>query len=226
MSITAIVTNHNYGEYLVECLDSAAKFCDQIFVYDDGSTDESVDIVKAFGVDRFVHKRKASGGPVVGSNWGIRNTYTSHLIFLDSDNYLVSKPPENKEDYTFADLEIVSGGVWRYADRPTDPIECLYYYVENNAIPIPWGGVWRTAFLKGNHLSWRYWPRTKSAPDFRTAIDWLQASPTITYQDEPFLAFRIHDGQLTDVERDIFEEEACRLAPSIGAILRSRGYGG
>ena len=230
MSITAIVTNYNYAEYLPQCLLSCQTYCESVLVYDDASDDSSLEVIRSYGIEPVVNK-KPSGGPVWGSNRGIRDCKTSHLVFVDADNYLVAKPPENDVDYTFADLLITNSGgfptsLWQYDHRPTEPLDCLYYFMRTKEIPVPWGGVWRTEFIKSNHLKWRKWRTTRSAPDMRTAIEWLQYEPTISYQPKPFLAFRMHEGQLTDVGRDRLQEEACRLAPSIGATLRSRGYGG
>lgn len=232
MSLTAVVTSHNYAKYLPECLESAIQYCDKVVVYDDGSTDASLDVIKHYGVPYF-HRRVASGGPVIGSNWGIRKTETSHLIFLDADNFLLRKPPQNDVDYTFFDVALanergwLTEGTWRYFDRPTDWGGCRDFFIRTAAIPFPWGGVWRTSFLKGK--KWRQWPTTMFAADFRTAVDWCLAKPTLAYGGEPIVAFRIHEGQWSDSpERWVMEhearEEACRLSTSIGGTSPSPGF--
>jgi hypothetical protein len=233
MSLTAIVTNHNYSGYLPECLESAIRYCDKVVVFDDGSTDASMDIINHYGLKVF-HRDTASGGPVEGSNWGIRNTETSHLMFLDADNFLTERPPTNDVDYTFANIDIVNerGWIidqWRYDNRPTDAVECIRFFIRSLQMPVPWGGVWRTDFLKGKQ--WRQWPSTRMAPDMLTALDWLQDSPSIAYQPTPFLAFRVHEGQMTGIdERALLDadalEEACRLSASFGATPPCRGSGG
>ena len=104
MSITAVITNHDYGRYLRKCLDSAAEFCDEVLVYDDGSTDDSLSIIAEYPSVNVVSREGASGDPVWGSNHGIQDATSTHLIFLDSDNWLVARPPETDAEYTFCDL--------------------------------------------------------------------------------------------------------------------------
>jgi glycosyltransferase involved in cell wall biosynthesis len=227
--LTAIVTNHNYARYLPDCLESAIRFCDRVIVYDDGSDDASLDIINHYGL-RHVHRKNASGGPVLGSNWGIRNTFTSHLIFLDADNFLLRRPDTDEVDYTFYDISLANEngditGRWSYPNWPTEWQACLDLFKSQVIMPYPWGGVWRTSFTKGKR--WRYWDSTKMAADFRTAIDWCLEKPTIAYGNEPVLAFRTHDGQWSaSPDRTLMEQEArgavCDLT-SIGETPRSPG---
>ncbi len=111
MTLTAVITNHNYGQYLEQCLDSAIKFCDEVRVYDDASTDKSMDILQEYvelGVrGYFSTTGKPTGDPVWGSNMGIVQTKTTHLIFLDADNYLLSAPPQLDYDYVYSNIDVV-----------------------------------------------------------------------------------------------------------------------
>jgi hypothetical protein len=202
MSLTAIVTNHGYARYLPQCIESAMPYCDDILVYDDGSTDDSLEVLSRYPVT-VTHRDDASGSPIWGSNQGIVDCVTDHLIFLDADNYLIAPPPVTDADYTFAPVDVVADDGrlrvrWEYDNRPTDAAGCFDYFIASCArgkpeMPFPWGGVWRTAFVKP--LRWRPWPSTLFAADFRTALDWCLASPTISYSPHPFLAFRTHEGQ-------------------------------
>lgn len=219
MSITAVVTNHNYGRFLPRCLDSCREFgIDEVLVYDDGSTDNSHDVLATYGDTIHVTRREtASGGPVWGSNLGIRDATSTHLIFLDADNYLVSAPPQGAADYTFAAINVVNERerlrcVWRYPDWPLTADECMAAFFakcERGVVnmPFPWGGVWRTAWLTPR--IWRQFPNTMFAADLRTALDWCLDSPTLAYHPEPFLAFRTHAGQWSESpERSIMQEDA------------------
>lgn len=200
MSVTAIVTNHNYGRYLEQCLESAMQFCDVVRVYDDGSTDNSLEICNQPKYDGIYleHRAIASGDPVWGSNMGIEDTTTSHLIFLDSDNFLIDAPPQNDCDYTFANIEscLEDGSLiemLNFRGWSTDSKECLRKFIDTKGMPFPWGGVWRTDFVRD--LRWRRWKDTGYAADWRTAVDWCLHNPTIQYEPTPFMAFRNHDGQ-------------------------------
>lgn len=197
MSITAIVTNHDYARYLPECLESALRFCDEVLVYDDGSTDDSLEVISRYPVT-CVHQDEASGAPVWGSNLGIEQATCDHLIFLDADNYLIAAPLIRDVDYTFAAIQVVDElgayrDLWQYRSWPLTASGCMDKFRSDHGMPFPWGGVWRTSFVKP--LRWRAWPSTLCAADFRTALDWCAENPTLAYSFAPFLAFRTHAGQ-------------------------------
>lgn len=232
MALTAVVTNHNYARYLPRCIASALEHCDEVLVYDDGSTDESLTVLAAFG-DRIrtTHRRSASGDPVWGSNLGIEQAAGEHLVFLDADNYLTRRPPTEDLDYLFAAIEVVRDDGshwkhWRSRDWPLDATACWRRLCDNHArglrplMPFPWGGVWRVGFLRDNGLAWRTFDDTAYAADLRTAIDWCKARPTLGYSDAPFLAFRRHGGQMSGES----PERAVMLA-ELGRVIAAESGG-
>lgn len=214
MSITAVVPCHNYARYLPACLESALQYCDEVLVYDDGSTDRSEDVARAFGVP-VTRREDASGSPVWGSNLGIRDATSTHIVFLDADNYLLAPPPQTDADYTFADLYVCDEGgtlrdLWAYAGWPLTAEACMARFRSTRSIPFPSGGVWRSSFAK--QRAWREFDSTPFAADFRTAIDWCADNPTLAYSPRPFLAFRSHAGQGSgSPERAVMYEEVCAL---------------
>lgn len=219
--ITAVVTAHNYGRYLKRCIDSAfANGIGEVLVYDDGSTDGTAAILATYGDRiRVTHRPDASGCPVWGSNLGIEQATGEHLIFLDADNYLTAEPPQLDYDYVFAPIEVVNNSekrmtVWEFADWPTDAESCWQHFLAHDPppMPFPWGGVWRTSWLKGKR--WRGWDTTQYAQDMRTALDWCKHRPTLAYSPQGFLTFRNHAGQWSQhPDRDVMYAEA-RLAKS------------
>jgi glycosyltransferase involved in cell wall biosynthesis len=205
-SLTAVVTSHNYARFLPQCIDSALKFCDEVLVYDDGSTDESLEVLARYGSRiTVVHRDEASGSPVWGSNLGIEQAQSTHLIFLDADNFLLSAPPLDDVDYAFGSIQVVDGNgaprkVWNFAGWPPTADECWDRFVDaasrgSFVMPFPWGGVWRMEFLRDK--SWREFATRGIADDYRTALDWCKARPTLAHHPQPFLAFRQHDGQMS-----------------------------
>ena len=222
LSITAVVTNHDYGRYLDRCLKTALRYCEEVLVYDDGSTDDSLDVIRRYPVT-CVHRDDATGDPVWGSNLGMQEATCDHLIFLDADNYLISAPPITDADYTFAPVYVVANDerwltTWEYPDWPLSAEGCWQKFVanaerNNPTIPYPWGGVWRTGFLRDK--KWRPWDTTAFAADFRSALDWCKHDPALAYSPEPFLAFRTHKGQWSQSpERELMIAEACEVATS------------
>jgi glycosyltransferase involved in cell wall biosynthesis len=223
MTLTAVVTNCNYAHYLPKCIESALPYCDEILVYDDGSTDDSLEVLARYPVT-VTHRDDASGSPIWGSNQGILDASCDHLLFLDADNYLIGQPPIGDVDYTFAPIDIVNDNErivtrWEYDNRPLDSEGCFDYFITScergkPEMPFPWGGVWRTAFVKS--LKWRPWPSTHFAADFRTALDWCLEAPTLAYSQQPFLAFRTHEGQWSaSPERALMVADAVEYARSL-----------
>lgn len=221
MSITAIITNHNYGRYLRRCIDSCLEFgIEEILVFNDGSTDDSMSILATYESILVTHREDATGDPIWGSNLGIEMATSTHLIFLDADNYLISDPHEvvnssPEVDYIFAPIRVVRDNealvtVWKFPEYATNPIAAYREFQLSKPyprMPFPWGGIWRTDWLKDKR--WRGWRTTQFAQDFRTAIDWCKALPTLFYNTTAFLAFRKHKGQWSEhPDRDVMYAEA------------------
>ena len=90
--MSIIVPVHNAGKYLEQCIDSVLRQTYQkweLFLVDDGSTDESVSICDRYAqLDhriRVVHKKNT--GVSDSRNLGIEMSRGTYLIFLDSDDY-------------------------------------------------------------------------------------------------------------------------------------------
>lgn len=90
-SISIIIINHNYGEFLRGAIESALaqELSAQVVVVDDGSTDGSVEIINEYGM-RIVPVIKARGGHVSSVNAGYRASTGDLCVFLDADDILYS----------------------------------------------------------------------------------------------------------------------------------------
>lgn len=110
MRFSIIIPNYNKGEYIKECLDSIFNQTidrnkyEVIFV-DDGSTDNSLEIVKSYDIKLFQTNRKMAGG---ARNKGIENANGEYIIFLDSDDYLYSNDVLEKLDKHITDEDSIN----------------------------------------------------------------------------------------------------------------------
>ena len=90
MLISVIINNYNYGRFLRHCIESCLEQTygnKEIVVVDDGSSDNSRDIIADFG-DLIRPIFKPNGGQGSALNAGFRASLGDIIIFLDSDDVL------------------------------------------------------------------------------------------------------------------------------------------
>lgn len=90
-TLTIVITNYNHGPYLGAAIDSVllqSRPPDRILVIDDGSTDNSADILAT--VPKHIDIiRQANRGVVAARNRALETIKTSHVAFLDADDMLL-----------------------------------------------------------------------------------------------------------------------------------------
>lgn len=92
LKITILITSYNYGPYIARALDSAfnqsfdrEQF--EVLIVDDGSTDETLDILTSLGESARVIQQSNSG-LASACNTGINSAKGEYLIRLDADDEL------------------------------------------------------------------------------------------------------------------------------------------
>ncbi|WP_241014996.1 glycosyltransferase family 2 protein [Burkholderia sp. Ac-20379] len=89
-SVTVVICNYNYGRFVGQAVDSALAQsvpAARVLVIDDGSTDDSVEIVRGYGAAVDL-RRKENGGQVSAYNAAVDLLDTEIVIFLDADDFL------------------------------------------------------------------------------------------------------------------------------------------
>lgn len=87
-STSVIIPNYNYGNFIGEAIESVLAQTHQpneILVVDDGSTDDSVRVVKSFGKKVKLIEQE-NGGVGKARNTGAKNSTGNLLAFLDADD--------------------------------------------------------------------------------------------------------------------------------------------
>ena len=102
--LSIIVPVYNVEKYIEECLESlvANKSTNiEIILVNDGSKDKSVDICKLYEKkdNRIIIVNKKNGGLSDARNYGIKNSNSKYLMFVDSDDYIESMALNNILDF-------------------------------------------------------------------------------------------------------------------------------
>lgn len=89
VKVSVIVPVFNKGAYIGRCIRSilSQTFSDfELIIVDDGSTDESMEVVEQFADPRIKVLRQENGGPGSARNMGIKYSLGDMCAFLDGDD--------------------------------------------------------------------------------------------------------------------------------------------
>src|SRR6266700_1460758 len=85
-----IIDNYNYGRFLEQAIESALNqnyLRTEVIVVDDGSTDNSREVIARYG-NRILPLVKDNGGQASAFNAGFRRSHGEVVLFLDADDAL------------------------------------------------------------------------------------------------------------------------------------------
>ena len=89
--VSVLINNYNYGRYLRTCIDSALAQTYrtvEVVVVDDGSTDDSVEIIHSYG-SAINGLCQANGGQASAFNAGFAAASGAVVCFLDADDFFL-----------------------------------------------------------------------------------------------------------------------------------------
>src|SRR5258707_14670951 len=88
--LSVVIPNHNYAAYVGTAIKSALDLRwpnVEVIVVDDGSTDDSLEVIEAFG-DKIMFIKQANSGQLASCKNGFSRSTGDLIIFLDSDDVL------------------------------------------------------------------------------------------------------------------------------------------
>ena len=160
--VSIIVNNYNYGQFLPEAIDSTLNqthINTEIIVVDDGSTDNSQEVIASYR-NKIIPVLKKNGGQASALNSGFTASRGEIVIFLDADDYLFPDAVEQvvaawEQDVAKVHylLEVIDAHGRRVGTHP--PL----------SRPLDSGQVWHTLLKKG-----RYATPVTSGNGFRRAV--------------------------------------------------------
>lgn len=170
--ISVIIPCYNAGEFLSRSINSVLQNDLQdieIIAINDGSTDNTLEILGNFSDDRLSIIDQPNSGASAARNAGINKASGEFVLFLDSDDFLC--PNILNELYQNAikfDADIVFGDFNYYYDESkviaqtnyetnsglVDKERFLfdYFTISKSVFPCIWGKIIKTSLLKDNNL--------------------------------------------------------------------------
>ena len=213
--LSVIIPVYNVEEYVEECIKSVLKQSIdsmEIIIVDDGSMDNSINIVERFNDKRIKIIRKKNGGLSSARNTGIEAAKGKYLFFLDSDDFIIyEKAFEEMYNIAIKDKsDIVVGNSIRYTSKDSQEIlrrdpdlfvrtcmnteEFLIKFRKSHTMySAVWMNMYKTELLKNNKLRFREGVLHEDE-DFTPKI--FLKSKKVSIYPKNFYAYRIREGSI------------------------------
>ncbi|HEY3694284.1 glycosyltransferase family A protein [Phenylobacterium sp.] len=89
-TLCAIIVNYNYAQFIAQAIESVLRQTepfDEVIVVDDGSTDDSLSVIRRFA-GRVVVVGKPNGGQLTATIAGLARSRAEYVYVLDADDFL------------------------------------------------------------------------------------------------------------------------------------------
>lgn len=219
MFFSVIIPMYNVKSYIAECLQSI--LCQsmkdfEVVIVDDGSTDGSAEIVRAFMEKdsriRLISQKNT--GQSGARNHGLREGRGDYIIFLDSDDFLLRDDflADLSAEIKSTDADVVMYKYVKYfgGDNPLSE-KCHYSFLLAQGVSLPdklipilaendayYGSAWtktvRRSILIDNGI---FFDEGLCCEDFDWSYRVIEKSKKITCIDKEYIAYRQRQGSVT-----------------------------
>ena len=224
--LSVIIPVYNVENYLNECLDSVTSQTledMEIICIDDGSTDNSPDILKEYSKKdkRIKIIIKENGGQATARNLGIKEAQGEYIAFVDSDDFI--EPTMFEKLYTKAkdnNLDIAMCKIATYDNQTEEIKDNVWYYMLGvfrdfdkdifnhkdtreftcHIAVTPYNKIYKTTLLKENNI---LFPEGLIFEDEKFFYDTYLRAKRVSIVDEFLYYYRINrKGSTVDTIKD------------------------
>jgi glycosyltransferase involved in cell wall biosynthesis len=211
MNVSVVIPTYNRAPLLHQTLHSVldqTRPVDEILVVDDGSTDETAQVVRSFG-DRVRYHYQANGNVAAARNKGMALSTGDLICFLDSDDLLLPRALQELESALAAAptaaLAYCRSQTMDAKSRVVDRLWGNEDFVDEVWQPMVDGNFIRStgcALIRRSHLE-RVGPWDQALPGAEDWDLWLRLAETAPFVrvEEPLFRYRVHGNQLS---HDVF----------------------
>lgn len=210
-TVSVVIPSYNRASYLPQAVGSVldqTRLPEEILVVDDGSTDNTAEVVSALrGPVRYLHQSNRGAG--AARNYGIREAKGDYVALLDTDDLwfpeklarqvaILDQRPEVGLVHSASELMdeggVPTGEVWGKADYHGRIYERLLFA----------NGVNASSVLVRRHLLLEVGAYDEAFPLLENWELWLRLSKVceFAYQEAPMTRYRVHKGNaIGDLEK-------------------------
>lgn len=133
MKISIIVPVYNNEKYIKRCLESLIlpKFEKEIIIIDDGSTDNSLNLINEFmnenKNENIVLLKQKNNGAAVARNKAIKKAIGDYIMFVDSDDFIFKLPSERLVKECRNNYDLIIGNLL-YIEEKNGILQNVYKY--------------------------------------------------------------------------------------------------
>lgn len=210
--ISVIVPLYNKEKHIYQCLNSIKKqkFKNfEVFIIDDGSTDNSKEICINFCKedDRFKYFFKNNGGVSSARNYGLKLIKNDYVIFIDADDYIeesyLESLTENKNDLIVQGFKKDEHGIineyhiQNCVYNKQDVLNDLLINKEiTNVFSVPYLKLFDMRYIK--KYSIKFNEDLNFGEDFDFVLRYISAiNGTVRFVDKCYYVNRIENGSLS-----------------------------
>ena len=231
--ISIIIPAYNAEKYIKKCLDSLIKQTKkeiEIIVINDGSKDNTEELIKSYTDSRIKYYKNTNHGIGYSRNYGIEKAKGKYIMFLDSDDYvekdicekLYNKARNDDLDVVICDFfkEFENGNIeeihtndFKNSSLKDNP-EIITEYLS------PWAKLYSTKLLKDNNIKFVENLKYEDAP---FVIEALDKAKKIGKVNDCLVHYMIHGNSETTV-RDKRVFDILKILDKIRKYTKNKSY--